>query len=469
MRSQNRIGGTRRRTWQRNAPASPTTTTRNSPTVEPLREPVATPHGDPVVDALRDILADERESANRDVLAALEQLRQPVRPPNLPLPGDQPTATPRGDEPDPRFGRFGFGDLSDMQDMLYGGLGQPQRKVRNQRSDAGMQAWIIANRNNDREQMRRIGRELDAEFRRAGGERAGYLYGTPNATSGIGASGGGELVPLPLAALIVMARDRESVGRSLFQRFTSNANTLRVPTSGVATAAMVAEAATAAQVNPTPASVLLSKKKAQAKFRTSDEMLEDSAFNLVSFFSDRAGSALGALEDVQFATSNGTAPNVTTSLVTGVTDVAEATSTVLTYKDLVKLFFALPKAYRRDALFAADGTTLQLLSTLIDANGRPILAPGMQQATVVEDTVPGQVGTVFGRPIVDLPFTSGSLWVGSPKLAYGYLDGGPINVRTSEHVAWATDEVEWKITERFDGAVMLADAARKMLALATVA
>jgi len=455
MRNEHRTGGPARRTWKRNAP-----------TVEGI--PVETPPprtSDPLLDALRDTLEAERAATREEMIAAITALRQPLRPTTLPTP---PAVTPEA-TPDQRYGRFGFGDVSDLQDMLYRQLPADVRKVRNQLSDRGIQAWILARRRGNHSEMERLGRELDSEYRRAGGERAGYLYGTPNATSGIGAAGGGEIVPLPLAALMVLARDRESIGRALFQRFTSDANTLRIPASGVATAAMAAEGATASQVNPTLASVLLSKKKAQAKFRTSDEMLSDSAFNLVSFFSERAGSALGALEDTQFATSNGTAPNITTSLVTGVTDVAEATSTVLTYKDVVTLFFALPKPYRRDAIFCADGTTLKLLSQLLDGNGRPIMAPGLSSPLVVEDTVPGSVASIFGRPVYDLPFTSGTLWVGSPRLAYGYLDGGPLTIRTSEHVAWATDEVEWKVTERFDGAITLADAARKMLALATVA
>ena len=232
---------------------------------------------------------------------------------------------------------------------------------------------------------------------------------------------------------------------------------------------MVAESATQAQGEPSLTTKVLSKKKAQAKFRTSDELLMDSAFNLVSFFAERAGSALGQLEDVQFATSNGTAPNVSAAVGAGVTDVAEATTTVLTYEDVVKLFFAVPTQYHQNAIWTADTTTLNLLSILLDGNGRPIFTPGLASPAVVGAGGSGQVGNIFGRPIFLMPYTSGTLICGDQRLGYGYLDGGPINIRSSEHVAWATDEVEWKITERFDGQVLLADAMRKMLALATVA
>ena len=150
-------------------------------------------------------------------------------------------------------------------------------------------------------------------------------------------------------------------------------------------------------------------------------------------------------------------------------DVAEAVAGTLTYAEVVKLFFQVPKAYRRDAVWSADDSTLQLLTRLVDGNGRPMFTAPVAPPLPVEDSVPEAIGLVLGKPIFGLPYAAGTLMFGNHRMGYGFLDGGGIRVRSSEHAAWATDGIEFKITERFDGRTLLVDALRKMTGLTTVA
>ncbi len=417
-------------------------------------------------ESIEEALKASREEALEKFTSALAAATAPKKR-MVPVP---PRGANQDQDPQPQErGLFGHGDVRMGTDPLYLRMSKDQRDIRNPRADARMAAWLRAVRWNNMAEVMSIGRELDGEFMKARGERATTLYGTPDASSGLGGGTGGPLVPLPLANLIVLARNVRGRMRGISQIFSSNANTLRIPVSGVATAAMAAEGATAAQGEPTITSVLMSKKKAQALFAASDEMLEDSAFNLISFYTERAGGALGTLEDVQFVTSNGTAPNITQSLTSAtITGVNEAVSTVLTYEDVVALFFALPQQYHSGAAFFGGSQMMQFLSTIVDGNGRPIFAPGMAAPQVVGDTYPGAIGTIFGRPVYLVPLATGSLMVGDPSY-YGILDGGALTIRASEHVGWATDTIQWKITERIDGAVLLADAWREMLGITSVA
>jgi len=429
-------------------------------------------------EALERRLREREERVLARVADMIGKAKKPRRRGRLPVDADGEEI--RGGRGESRL--FDAREIRVIGNARYAELPKRDRAVRNARSDEAMAAWIRAVAANDRSAIREIGRQLDGEFLEASRtgqreirahlaqyERATVLYGTPDVTSGLGAGSGGPLVPLPLASLIINARNRQAVGRSIFQRFESNAATLRVPTGGVATAAMVAENAQAAQGEPSTGSGLLSKKKAQSRMVASDEMLEDSSFNLVSWFSERAGSALGELEDTQFATSNGTAPNITQAVITGVTDVVEAVSGTLTYAEVVKVIFQVPKAYRRDAVWSADDTTLELLTRLVDGNGRPMFMPPVAPPVPVEDTMPEAVGSIMGKRVYGLPYTSGTLVFGAHRLSYGFLDGGGIRVKTSEHASWANDAVEFKFTERFDGRVLLAAALRKMTGLTTVA
>jgi HK97 family phage major capsid protein len=381
----------------------------------------------------------------------IEKLKAPQRG-NLPPP--EPKSPPTDKAPQLY--------VRDGSAPLYRKLPEEVREIRNPETDHWMAEFIRGVAGNDWGRMRKASDKLREHF------RASTLYGTPDTTSGIGDGTGAPLAPLPLANLVVLARDKAAKLRPMVQRFTSVSNTLRVPTSGVATAAMAAEGTTAAQGEPTLASKLLSKKKMQARFVASDEMLADSAFNLVGFFSERAGSAIGALEDVQICTSDGTAPNMTESLGSAtITEVTEATSTELIYQDVVDVFFGVPPQYQAGAVWLGNPAMMGFLSSLVDGNARPIFTPGAAAPQVVTDDVPGNVGQIFGRPVVNVPLAAGSLFVGDPKYI-GLLDGGGITVKSSDVVGWTSDVVNFKVTQRADCVVLLEDAFRCMKGIASL-
>lgn len=234
------------------------------------------------------------------------------------------------------------------------------------------------------------------------------------------------------------------------------------------------EQAGATNTEPTPASVLLSPNKMQAHFQVSQETIDDSAFNIVGYLAERAGSAMGAEEDAQVATATGTAPQFTGSLdSTTITSVAEATSTQLAYVDLPTLFFALPSQYRGEGCYwICNAVLLTLLSQLVDTAGRPMLAGTTTGAMPISDDAllhgnAGVIGTIFGRPVLELGVDNGGLYIGNLNY-YGICSKGGVVVAASEHIGFATGEVHFRITQRIDGAVLLADAFRSMDGLATL-
>jgi HK97 family phage major capsid protein len=302
--------------------------------------------------------------------------------------------------------------------------------------------------------------------------RATLAEGTPDASSGLAAGTAGSLVPLPLANMIFLQRSRASVLLSRVEVLRSTAQTLRVPTSGNATMTMVAESGALTQGEPTNAATLLSKKKCAGLFRWSRESGNDAAFNVAAFFAERAGERLGAVYDEQFCTSNGTPPNITESLESAtITETAEITSTVLTYTDVAALYFSVPKPYRQSPSFCfmGAGGMLALLSALrITGGNGPVLTPGGFTSRVVGDE-PGAEGTIFNKPILDLPFTAATRLMCGDLRQYAALIDDELFIETSAHSRFANDEIEMKVAARFDGAVVIEDAFREQLGLATIA
>lgn len=428
---------------------------------------------------IRQSLTRKQDEVRQEFIGVLEELTKPI---NERIPPADEAARSDDDRRDSqenwnkRQSAFAYGDVRDMQDYLYASLPKFAQRIRNPRSDKMMADFLKGVRWKNWEVVDRTSRQLNGMF----GLQRELLEGESELESGGTPGTGSPFLPLPLANLIVLHRDARAKVRGVATRFTSNSQSLRIPVaaSSLSDAAMVGEGSTATEATPQLTSKLLQKRKGQARFAASDEMLEDSAFNLVTFFAERGGSALGALEDIQFCRAAQTDPNISESLEqASITAVAEATSGVLTYQDVVKLFFAVPEQYRTSGLiWMGNAFMMQLLSSLLDLNGRPVFAPGFSAPLVTTSEAPpqGTVGSIFGHPVLELPFTEGSspqsadLWIGMMS-NYAYLDGGGITVRASEHSRWAEDMVEWKITERFDGSVMLEDSFRNMEGITQVA
>lgn len=367
--------------------------------------------------------------------------------------------------PDPEVKRderlTGFGDVTDGREYLYRRLPKELQAVRNPRIDAEMARWIRA--------AARVvpNNECLIEWERRDAEaikRADLLEGTTTATSGLSGGTAGPLIPLPLHNQITLLRDRSAVLRRYAKIVTSPSLTLRLPVMGVATAGMAAEGAVfGTQGEPTNTSILLSKKKMQFVAQASEESLMDSAFNVVSLFTERAASAFGQLEDVQICTSDGTAPDITGSLETPnnnsagaqtITAYSEAVSGTLGYDDMLGIFFAVPKQYRNSpsCIWMGDATMMRILSQIVDANGRPIFAPSTNAAAPMGDSVPAAVGQIFGRDVVEVPLTSTNLFFGDMSYYY-ILEGERMAMKSTDAVSWSADTIDFKITARWDGAI----------------
>ena len=355
--------------------------------------------------------------------------------------------------------------ISPREEMRYQLLPEAQRKIRNPFDDHYIAMWIRGMATQSQGGGALMREAHDQLGKKYGHSRADLLEGAPAADSGLGDGTGAHLLPLPFSNLIIRKRDAVSKMRSRAQRFSSPSQTLRVPVTGVATAAMAAEGAVAAQGEPTITHKLFRKNKMQANFEASREMLADSAINLVTFFAERAGSAFGALEDVQFATSNGTAPNISESLESATIGDITITAGAINYNTLLSYFFTLPQQYHAGAVWLAASNVLQFISQIVDGNSRPLFIPNTQAAGPISDS-PEVTGTLFGHPVMLLPLTAGNLFFGNPN-QYGILDDGAIEGATSEHALWTSDSIAFRFTQRIDGNVMDEDAFKENSAAIT--
>jgi HK97 family phage major capsid protein len=359
--------------------------------------------------------------------------------------------------------------FSQPTDPLYRALhrSNPDMKdVRTPDTDHWNAAWLRAYLNRDHVTMKM------AAFK--GNEAAGIsvrgdtLVGEldPSDPTAIASGTGGHLLPQAFSNVVQIARQAAAVVAPLCENFTTTGLTLRVPTAGAVTADTVAEGASGAQGEPTFDSEMLILHKIGVRMIASEEMLQDTAFNLMQIYGQRAGEGIGAAEDLQICTTDGSSPNLTEKIEGG--DTSEATSTVLIYEDLNTLFFALGKAYQRNATFLAGTVVCTLLSNMMDGNAHPTLKIPSQAPTPVTDATPQAIGTVIGRPIYHVPLAAGVLLLGDLR-GYGFVRKGGIFASMSTEVGFATDTIQFKFYERVDGRIIDTVAMKQFAGLATVA
>lgn len=335
--------------------------------------------------------------------------------------------------------------LRSPYEPLYARLGEKEREFRSPDADHWYQQWIIGESRRNDGQRRRAEDELSKIFGRSTTEE-----GTAGTDGGISTGTGGPLIPRPLSNVIMIARDRVAQMRMWAQNVTMTAQSQTVPTMASMTAAMAAESTTAAQGEPTIAEVQLNAKKAQVKAIVTIEAMEDSAFNLVNMFGERAGGAIGVLEDVQFFKAGNGAPNISAFLAG--TAFSEDTTGVYKYLDHVNQYYAVAQQYRNNAVWLVASNVLKMLTTLRnDTTGAQFYA-GLDAAAILPITDnTGARGTLMGRPVYEVPFTNGTIWFGDVNASYIVGTRAGIQFRASEHRYAELDQILWIWTERIDG------------------
>lgn len=338
------------------------------------------------------------------------------------------------------------------------------KEVRTPDTDHWNAEWLRAYLRRDHVTMKMA----EAKGNEAAGIRATTLGGGLSSTSptAIATGTGGHLLPQSMSNVVQIARDAAAVIAPLCTPLTTTGLTLRVPTMGAVTADTIAEGASGAQGEPTLVSEMLILHKVGCRMIASEEMLQDSPYNLMGLYGMRAGEAIGAAEDTQICTTGGTAPDLTEAIAGG--NVDEETTTVLGFADLNTLFFALGKAYQPRSTFLAGTVVCTLLSNMLDSNGQPTLkVPSAPPGPVSDIVSPQAIGTVLGRPIYHVPLAAGTLILGDIR-GYGFVRKGGIFASMSTEVGFATDTIQFKFYERVDGRILDDVAMKQMADLATV-
>lgn len=191
-------------------------------------------------------------------------------------------------------------------------------------------------------------------------------------------SDGGYLVPTLIPAQVTRwlkyfapMRDWVRVERTL------NGDPINWPTVDFTsqTAAIVSEAGTISETDPTFGHVPLSAYKFAGKILISQELMTDAVIDLVPLIASGLGEVIGRGQEAYFETGSGSGGP--TGLVQAALNAGSPVDEVTTvsWNNVFDLYYAIDRVYQRDVDFFCSNLTLKSLVTLTDDNGRYMYLP----------------------------------------------------------------------------------------------
>ncbi|MCP4366332.1 MAG: phage major capsid protein [Planctomycetes bacterium] len=210
------------------------------------------------------------------------------------------------------------------------------------------------------------------------------VMGAEARAQGVGTdSAGGYFVPEDMAGSIETAMAQfGGIANHATVISTSDGGALPMPTCDDTSnaGALLAENTEDSEQDLTVGEVVLNAYKYTSKIiRVSVELMQDSAFDLNAYIASALGERLGRATAAHFATGTGSSqPNgLMTAASAGLT---AASATALTHAELVALKHSVDPAYRANAKFVFNDTTLLALKGLVDSDGRPLWQPAIADA-----------------------------------------------------------------------------------------
>ena len=228
----------------------------------------------------------------------------------------------------------------------------------------------------------------------------------------------------------------------------------KVDDANRAVATWTAEAAAFTESEDAFLSTVLNAYKIGLVSKVSDELVLDSAFDILGFVAQSAGQAIGIASNTAYVTgasgSTTTPEGLFTKATVGYT-LPTGNTTGITYAGLVELYHSVRPAYRSRGTFLGSDAALKVLRQLTDSQNRPLWEPSIQA---------GEPDTILGRPIIADPDVAVpaanalSLGFGDVNSAYWIRDVQDITAKVLNELYAATGQVGVRVHRRTDGDIV---------------
>lgn len=271
---------------------------------------------------------------------------------------------------------------------------------------------------------------------------------------GTGATGGYTVPVEFLNELVVRQREFSPIRQLARVITTAGSGDLQVPRVGAtrASAAWTGEAVAYTESEDSFEQVVLKSYKAAIIAKASEEMVHDSAFDVLGWIARSSGEAIGLLESAAFiagASGSTTTPEgLFTKATVGVTLATGQTTTIASADSLIDLKFSVLSPYRARASWLINDASIKLVAKLKDSTNQYIWQPGL---------VAGQPDRLLGQPVYAVPdvavAAANALTIGYGDVGAAYLirDVEGTSAQALNELYAATGQVGYRVHKRTDG------------------
>lgn len=281
-------------------------------------------------------------------------------------------------------------------------------------------------------------------------------------------SEGGYLVPDEFEHTLIEALEEENVFRTLAKIINTSSGDRKIPV--VATkgeASWIDEEGLYQEDDDAFTQVSIGAYKLGTMIKVSEELLNDSAFDLESYISREFARRIGAREEESFFNGNGTGKPLGILAASGGAQVGvtAGSQTTVTADEVIDLFYSLKSPYRKKAVWVLNDATIKAIRKLKDNNNQYLWQPSL---------VAGTPDTILGRPVVTSAYMP-AIAAGAKTIAFGdfsyywIADRQGRSFKRLNELYAANGQVGFLGSQRVDGKLVLPEAIKVLQQKASAA
>jgi len=268
---------------------------------------------------------------------------------------------------------------------------------------------------------------------------------------------GGYLVPDEFERTLIESLNEENIFRKLANVISTASGDRKIPVvASKGTASWIDEEGAIPESDDSFGQVSIGAYKLGTMIKVSEELLNDSVFNLENYIAREFARRIGNKEEDAFFTGDGSGKPTGILAATGGAQigVTAASATAITVDEILDLFYSLKSPYRNKSVFVMNDATIKAIRKLKDGQGQYIWQPSLQAGTP---------DTILNRPVYTSSYVP-TIAASAKSIIFGDFGyywvadrQGRVFKRLNELYA-ATGQVGFVATQRVDGKLILPEA-----------
>lgn len=271
---------------------------------------------------------------------------------------------------------------------------------------------------------------------------------------------GGYLCPDEFERKLISALEEENVFRPLATKIQTSSGDRKIPVitqKGEATWMEEEEAYTLS--DDAFGQIALSAYKVGTAIKISEELLNDSVFDLPSYIAKEFARRIGTKEEEAFLIGDGKGkPTGIFAATGGAENGATTTGAAITFDDVIELFYSLKSPYRKKAVWVLYEQTVKALRKIKDNTGNFIWQPSVSA---------GLPDTILNRPYVTSVYAP-TIAAGTKAIAFGdysyywVADRQGRSLKRLNELFAMNGQVGFLASQRVDGKLILPEAVKTL-------